>query len=80
MKSKKTRTRWLLSGSVLLLAACTSTPNPIDCQPSAPALIWYEAGDGGAYYPKVAHGELQQYIEDLNRCIEQLTTPMPPSL
>lgn len=80
MKSSKTQTMWLQSVLVTLLAGCVSTTNPIDCQPTAPGLTWYEVGQGGAYYPKPAHAELQQYIEDLNRCIEQLTTPAAPGL
>lgn len=69
----------LLSGLVLLLVGCGSvsslSPSKIDCRPTAPQLEWYADESGGAYYPKRAHINLLQYLDDLDHCITELQKP-----
>ncbi|GAA4879904.1 hypothetical protein GCM10023333_12520 [Ferrimonas pelagia] len=51
-------------------------PTPaIDCCPQAPSLEWYQTNDGGAFYPRQSHINLQLYIEALDNCITDHQAP-----
>ncbi|HAS6087745.1 hypothetical protein [Vibrio vulnificus] len=75
MISKRIRQKVMLSGLVLVLAACQSTsmttaPERMGCKPLPPQLEWYEANGDGVYYPKRSVINLQLYIDALNNCID----------